>query len=302
VPIERAMASKLRLQVLLPVAVLGILGLGVGALATTRGAPATNDADAIAARIAAKQKAKGPGETGAADAQWAKEANAWCAKVNATIFALGEPTTIAEVEPALKGIVRIQESAVASFPKLRWPPGEKRAVLRLRSTLAGSTSAARSALAAFRSRDLDALERSIRRWDKSDHEWDRRMRRLGAETCAQAVSGPMSSESTANLTTQQALKSALFHHRVVVVLFYAPGDDYDTIQTRETRAGALAAHAGFLALNVTKNQQVAALAAQYEVREAPATFVFTRGPRVAYRVAGYMDRAAIAQAVANALS
>ena len=67
-----------------------------------------------------------------------------------------------------------------------------------------------------------------------------------------------------------------------------------------TRAGALAAKAGFLALNVTKNQQVAALAAQYDVREAPATLVFTRGPRVAYRVAGYMDRQAVAQAAADA--
>ena len=47
-------------------------------------------------------------------------------------------------------------------------------------------------------------------------------------------------------------------------------------------------------------QKVAALAAEYDVREAPATLVFTRGPRVAYRVAGYMDRQAVAQAAADA--
>jgi thioredoxin-related protein len=87
---------------------------------------------------------------------------------------------------------------------------------------------------------------------------------------------------------------------VVVVLFYAPGDDYDTIQTRETRAGALAVNAGFLALNVNANRQVNALAARYEVRDAPATLIFRRGPRVVYRVAGYMDRYAVAQAAANA--
>jgi hypothetical protein len=301
VPIERAMASKLRLQVLLPVAVLGILGLGVGALATTRGAPATSDADAIAARIAAKQKAKTPGGTGADGARWAKEANAWCAKINAQVFTLGEPTTLAELEPALAGLVKIGNSAVVSFPKLGWPRGKKRAVLALRSSLAGSASASRTVLAALRSRDVDAIVRATRRWEKFDDRWNKGMRRLGARTCAQE-GGPMSSESTANLTTQEALASALLHHRVVVVLFYAPGDDYDTIQTRETRAGALAAKAGFLGLDVTRNRQVAALAAQYDVREAPATFVFVRGPRVAYRVAGYMDRAAIAQAVANALS
>jgi hypothetical protein len=89
-------------------------------------------------------------------------------------------------------------------------------------------------------------------------------------------------------------------HGVVVVLFYAPGDDYDTIQTRETRAGALAAKAGFLTLNVNANRQVAALAAEYNVRDAPATVIFRRGPRVAYRIAGYLDRYAVAQAATNA--
>ena len=165
------MASQLRLRVLLPVAILGILGLGIGAFATTRSAPETSNADAVAARIAAKQNTK----------------------------------TQKPSKPANK-------------PSPQVSP----------------------------------------------------------------------------------LEGALRKHSVVVVLFYAPGDDYDTIQARETRAGALAAKAGFLALNVTKNRQVAALAAEYDVREAPATLIFTRGPRVAFRLAGYMDRQAVAQAAADA--
>jgi hypothetical protein len=168
---SKGMASQLRLRVLLPVAILGILGLGIGAFATTRSAPETSNADAVAARIAAKQNTK-----------------------------------------------------------------------------------------------------------------------------TQKPSKPTNKPSP----QVSPLEGALRKHSVVVVLFYAPGDDYDTIQARETRAGALAAKAGFLALNVTKNQQVAALAAEYDVREAPATLVFTRGPRVAYRVAGYMDRQAVAQAAADA--
>jgi hypothetical protein len=165
------MATQLRLRVLLPVAILGILGIGVGAFATTRSTPETSSADAVAARIAAKQNGK----------------------------------TQKPAKPANK-------------PSPQATP----------------------------------------------------------------------------------LEGALRTHSVVVVLFYAPGADYDTIQARETRAGALAAKAGFLALNVTKNGQVAALAAEYDVREAPATLIFTRGPRVAYRVAGYMDRQAVAQAAADA--
>jgi hypothetical protein len=170
------MASQLRLHVLLPVAVLGILGLGVGAFATTRSTPSTNDADAIAARIAAKQQADN-----------------------------AKPHTKEAGEPKQQ-----------AGPKLT------------------------------------------------------------------------------------PLESALRRHSIVVVLFYAPGDDYDTIQTRETRAGALAVNAGFLALNVNANRQVSALAARYDVREAPATLIFRRGPRVVYRVAGYIDRYAVAQAAANA--
>lgn len=96
------------------------------------------------------------------------------------------------------------------------------------------------------------------------------------------------------------LEAALSRHSVVVVLFYAPGDDYDTIQTRETRAGALAADAGFLAVDVTRNKKVAELAAKYGVLDAPATVVFKRGPKAVFRVAGYMDRFAIAQAAASA--
>lgn len=168
------MASQLRLQVLLPVAVLGALGLGVGAFATTRSGPATSDADAIAARIAAKQNEKKAGKP--------------------------------------------RKHSQPSRPAPQLTP----------------------------------------------------------------------------------LQDALRRHGVVVILFYAPGDDYDTIQTRETRAGALAADAGFLALDVTKNRRVSALAAQYEVRRAPATLVFTRGQRLAYRVDGFMDRRAVAQAVTNA--
>jgi hypothetical protein len=170
------MASQLRLHILLPVAVLGILGLGVGAFAMGKNPATPTNADAIAARIAQKQ---------------------------ATKHSNGKP-------------VKSKPKPAKSAPK------------------------------------LSPLDRQLRT------------------------------------------------HRVVVVLFYAPGDDYDTIQTRETRAGAVGANAGFLALNVTKNFQVAELASEYDVRDAPATLVFRRGPRIAYRVSGYLDRAAVAQAAFNA--
>jgi hypothetical protein len=95
------------------------------------------------------------------------------------------------------------------------------------------------------------------------------------------------------------LKSALAHHAVVVVLFYEPGSDYDAIQTREARAGALAAHAGFVSVNVSKNREVAKLAAEYDVLESPTVLVFRRGPKLSARLEGYNDRTTIVQAVRN---
>ena len=97
-----------------------------------------------------------------------------------------------------------------------------------------------------------------------------------------------------------ALKAALAHHSVVVVLFYEPGADYDAIQTREARAAALDANAGFVPVNVSKNSQVAKLASTYGVLESPTVLVFTHGPKLSARLEGFYDRTTIVQAVKNA--
>jgi hypothetical protein len=99
-----------------------------------------------------------------------------------------------------------------------------------------------------------------------------------------------------------ALERALKRNAAVVVLFYTPQASYDMLQTREARAGADAAGAGFLALDVSSDRKIAALATKYEVRDAPAILVFRRGPRVAVRLDGYTDREAVAQAAMNARS
>jgi hypothetical protein len=175
------MVSQLRLQVLLPVALLAVLGLGVGAFAMNGSNPATSDADAIAARIAARHK----------------------------------PThTTPKPKPT----------------------------------------------------------------DSHHH----------------ATPEP---HHTAHLSP---LQRALKKHAVAVVLFYRPGATYDAIQTREARAAALAANASFVAVNVTKNKDVARLAADYDVLEAPTVLVFRRGPRLKTRLEGYNDRTTIVQAVRNA--
>src|SRR5213592_2889616 len=171
------MASQLRLQVLAPIAVIAILGLAVSAFIMSRNKPGGSDANAVAARIAAKQHT--------------------------------QPTTHPTTKP------KPAPSPTPTQPEHHAAP----------------------------------------------------------------------------------LRVALAHHFVVVVLFYEPGSDYDAIQTREARAAALAAHAGFVPVNVSKNKQVAKLASEYGVLESPTILVFKRGPKLSARLEGYYDRTTIVQAV-----
>ena len=179
------MASQLRLQVLAPIAIVAVLGLAVSAFIMSRNQPGGTDADAVAARIAAKKH-----------------------QTSAT-------PTKPEPDPAA-----ISPATTPAAPK----PEHHRSPLR----------------------------------------------------------------------------AALANHSVVVVLFYEPEATYDAIQTREARAGALAANAGFVTVNVSKNSEVAKLAAEYGVLESPTVLVMKRGPKLAARLEGYYDRTAIVQAVKNA--
>ena len=294
------MASHFRLHVLLPVAVLGVLGIGVGAFAFGhRPLPGASDPQTPLPPLTGTTT-QGQ-RTDEELAKWANKADAWCAGVNTTLAKLEPPTTTADLDLWLAKVVQIQDDAAAAFPKLGYPKGHKPAVLRLQRNLRQSALASHAAFRALRSTDQFAFQRAVKRWGELDTNWDSQMRKLGARVCAAESADAASARSIAKYgSAGAALNAALLHKKVVVVLFYAPGDDYDTIQTRETRAGALDAKAGFLALDVTQNDEVAALASQFDVRNAPATIVFVRGPKVFYRVNGYMDRQAVAQAATDA--
>jgi hypothetical protein len=98
------------------------------------------------------------------------------------------------------------------------------------------------------------------------------------------------------------LEQALAKHRIVVVVFHTPDADLDATAVREARAGALAAGAGFLAVDVSREGAVAKLALEYEVLEAPTVLVLTRRSGVRSAFDGYVDRETVAQAVTNARS
>jgi hypothetical protein len=104
------------------------------------------------------------------------------------------------------------------------------------------------------------------------------------------------------------LVSALAHHAVVVLALVAPNSNVDRLTLGEAKAGALAANAGFVRINVSNNAQVAALSAlvgpsadpQNRLLDAPAVLVFQKPQSLYVRLNGYVDADAIEQAAVNA--
>jgi len=104
------------------------------------------------------------------------------------------------------------------------------------------------------------------------------------------------------------LVTALAHHAVVVLALVAPKSNVDQLTLAEAKAGAAAAQAGFVTINVSNNAQVAALSAlvgssadpQNRLLDAPAVLVFQRPQALYVRLNGYVDADMIEQAVVNA--
>ncbi len=291
------MASQLRLHVLLPLAFLGLVGAAFGVYTMGKAPGGGNDAGVpLVTTHPDKGKPKPPVVT---TDEWAKKADAWCVDVaNRLKVPTAEFGSLDEFESKFGEIVETVDASQASLEELGWPDGEKATVLRIRADWATFVHAFRLGFRRFQERDLAGIKRAFEGLD--DVTFERDMKHLGANKCAQ-------DNPTAKVVKHVAIEPAAFlidaqldRYGKVVVLFYEPGANYDAIQTREARAGALLAHAGFVSVNVSKNREVGQLASQYNVLESPTVLIFTRGPNLKGRIEGFYDRTAIVQAVKNA--
>lgn len=99
-----------------------------------------------------------------------------------------------------------------------------------------------------------------------------------------------------------ALRGALARHPLVVVATYDPQVREDSLVVSEARAGAGGAHAGFLQVSLLDDKvagRLTALLPTNELLPTPGILVYNRHGKVVYRFDGYLDRAAITQAVDN---
>jgi hypothetical protein len=302
------MRQQLRLRVLLPLAVLGLLGAGFGAYAFGQAPePASEALPPTTTAAAAKPKAVGA----VGRKEWAAQVNALCTEAASELEGMALPPhpTPTELENVMSAAVKASATFDKAFVRVGWPRGEKAAVVALRAASVRETALGRSALRAFRAHEVDRFVRLLDRISAGDR-WKAQMRRLGAGKCAkeielvEAARGAEKAKkkgSEAKMPPAVALEWALYFKRAVVVLFYTPTSGLDGTTVLETRSAALDTGAAFLPVNVKVNGQVSTLAERYDVLEAPAILVLVRGPKLSARFDRFVDRQTIAQAVENAL-
>jgi hypothetical protein len=291
------MASQLRLQVVIPLVFFGLLGAAFGVY-TMGKAPSGGSSDPGVPLITTHPDKPKPKPAPQATDDWAKALDAWCGGFNAQYAKIDEPQVLADYESIVGEYVQLWDSAQPALIKLGLPPQKRTTALALRRNIDETASKMRWIFNRFQALDISAIQNQLDELDALDKERIALARRFGAGQCLDEKK-----KGVAHLAIQQApilINSQLQRYGKVVVLFYEPGATYDAIQTREARAGALLAHAGFVSVNVSKDREAGQLASQYNVLESPTVLIFTRGHSLKARIEGFYDRTAIVQAVKNA--
>jgi hypothetical protein len=292
----KRMASQLRLHVLVPLALLGAIGAAFGVY-TMGKAPGGGNGSGVPLVTTHPDKTK-PKPTPTVD-DWAKGLEAWCAGVDAKMSAIEEPQTVADYESVIGEYVQVWDSAQPAFVKLGLPPQKKAAAVELRQNVDTTTAKLRAVFNHMQKLDAEWIKNQFDDVQALDDQRATLIRQLGAGKCLENQ-GHKGLGHAAIQPAPLLIYAQLERYGKVVVLFYEPGASYDAIQTREARAGALLAHAGFVSVNVSKNREVGQLASQYNVLESPTVLIFTRGLKLQARIEGLYDRTAVLQAVKNA--
>lgn len=277
-----SLRSNLRPRVLLPTAILALLGIGVGAFAFS-GTP--GDDEPLPPIVRPAQNAEEPGRKLAA---WRKEANAICAELNEDTANLGTPQSQAELLQRLPVALDLAAASLKELEALATPKRDRKRIKRMLKNFGRFVELQRQAVQTLQAGDAAEFGRLTGEAFAANDRGNRIARALGARQCAEGGSD------------DTALARALDKHRIVVAVLYSPDSSVDTIAIREARAGALLSEAGFVAVNVYDARAIAPLAAQYDVRAAPSVFVFVRHRGAVTQFKGYVDRETVAQAADNA--
>ena len=113
---------------------------------------------------------------------------------------------------------------------------------------------------------------------------------------------PARPKVTLNAGLPPALRRALTARPVAVVSLVTPDARLDEMAMREAAAGAGAAGASFVKVDVSRERQARPFAVMLGVLEAPSVLVFERPGELFVQLDGFADLEMVAQAAENAAS
>lgn len=120
------------------------------------------------------------------------------------------------------------------------------------------------------------------------------------EPAAKAKTVPAKLPAVAENGLPVPVATALQSARVVVVALFTPGSAIDELALAEAQAGAKAARAGFVAVNVLREGQGRAMARLLGVTDSPTLLVYRAPGTLTFRLDGFADLDTVAQAALDA--
>ena len=279
----KSLRSNMRIRVLVPTAVLALLGVAVGAFAFS-GAPSGSQEPLPAHKPA-------PAATQVADVKrsaWAKQANTICANLNDETDAIPIPQSRAELITRLPLTLDAADKALAELAQVPVPAADAKDVKAMLAAFTRFVTLEREAVTELQGGDVSKFAELTGRAFRANDRGNTIARSLGADQCA--VGG----------TDDTELAHQLKKHKVVVAVLYSPAAPLDSLAIAEARAGALLSGAGFVSVDVYDAKAIAPIAAEYTIREAPAVLVITLAKGAVSTFTGWVDRDTVAQAADNA--
>ena len=275
--------SKLRLQVLLPTAILALMGIGVGAFAFS-GTPG-GDAPLPPIQRPPATVAEGPATT---LASWVKKSNRICAIGDRETAALGTPQTREQLVASLPQSLSIADTVLADLRAVPAPKKHAAKITRMLNLFTNFVAKEREAVTALQAGDDVSFAALNGAAFRLNDRGNKLARSLGVHRCAEDGSD------------DTALARERKRHAVVVAVLYAPDANLDTLAIREARAGAAEAGAGFVAINVYDPQEIAPVTTALTVRTTPAVVVYDREEGPVNLFQGWIDEETVAQAADTA--
>ncbi len=275
------MKVNLRPRVLLPTAVLALLGIAVGAFAFS-GTPGSDTPNTPLPPY------KAAPATDVTRSAWAKQANVICRDLNDANADVPTPQSRGEIATLVTVTLDNADQALAGLRALPMPTKNKVDIERMLKHFGQFISLERKAIVSIQAGDVSSYASFTGAAFSANDKGIVIARELGAGAC-----GKNGSDDT-------ELARELERHRVVVAVLYTPGAAVDNLTVFEARAGAALSGAGFVSIDVYDTHEIALVAAEYSTRGAPAVLVFRRNQGAVTQLNGYVDRETIAQAADNA--